>query len=562
MTGVARSETAEKPIAVTPAPESVATPAGRRLSAGVLKNVSSNWAGLLVSIVLSFAIAPLTVNSLGSVYYGIWTLLMQFTGYLWLFDFGVRESVVKYVAQYHAAGDRDELAATVHTAVSVYAVVSLVAMAVVSMLTMALPYAFNIPADAVGTARLTALLFGATVAQGFVFNVFVGVLMGLQKFYLMSRLGMVFGLLRAALVYGLLTAGFGIVTLAVLQFVLTLASNLLIYRYCLAELPYLTVRWVRPDRAALSRLLHYGKYVLINNVGDKIVFATDSLVIGVFLPISSLTFYAIGGGLIEQLRSFLTSMGSVLNPLSSSLEARNDARSVGTVFLTGAKAAMVIGLPVCIGFIMLGERFITLWMGETYGPPAGLVLAVLAAGHMIGLPYYTIAGVLYGVGRHRVVAQSRILEGVMNLVLSVVLVKPLGLVGVALGTAVPHVVVVGGFLPRMLPALLQVDLRTYYLSTYARPILASVPFWGACWFVGHVVQPASILSFLGVGVLALPAYVIPCWFVALSQAQRQYLIAAIRRRAGRAAAQAATEPASSASRAGTEASDAPTSPRR
>ena len=45
---------------------------------------------LLVNTVISFVLAPIVVTHLGSVYYGIWSLLMQFTGYLWLFDFGVR----------------------------------------------------------------------------------------------------------------------------------------------------------------------------------------------------------------------------------------------------------------------------------------------------------------------------------------------------------------------------------------------------------------------------------------------------------------------------------------
>ena len=74
------------------------------LSSVILQNVTSSWAGLVVTTIISFTLAPIVVHSLGSVYYGVWTLLMQFTGYLWLFDFGVRESVIKYVAQYHASG--------------------------------------------------------------------------------------------------------------------------------------------------------------------------------------------------------------------------------------------------------------------------------------------------------------------------------------------------------------------------------------------------------------------------------------------------------------------------
>ncbi len=196
-------------------------------------------------------------------------------------------------------------------------------------------------------------------------------------------------------------------------------------------------------------------------MGDKLVFATDSIVIGAFLPISALTYYAIGGTLIEQLRTFVTSMASILNPLSSSLDARKQTGALAVVVVTGAKAAMLLGLPLCIGFILLGSRFIYIWMGAEYAGPAGVVLAVLSVGHLIGLPYYTISGVLYGLGRHRVVAMSRIFEGVVNVALSIALITRYGLVGVALGTIIPHIIVVAGILPSSLPRWMPLNLREY-----------------------------------------------------------------------------------------------------
>jgi O-antigen/teichoic acid export membrane protein len=489
-------------------------------TSGFLRNMTSNWVAILVNVVLSFVLAPITVASLGNVYYGIWTLLMQFTGYLWLFDFGVRESVVKYVAQHHASDAPDRLASTVHTAVAIYSFVALAAMGGSVALAVALPYFFNIPAEAVTTARITTLLAGATVAQSFVFNVYVGVLMGLEKFYLMARLGVIFGIVRAIVIFALLSAGYGIIPLALVQFFVTLASNLIVYRMCVAQLPYVSLRWIRPAREQAMTLLNYGKYVLVSNLGDKIVFATDSIVIGIFLPISAVTYFAIGSSLIDYLRSFIMSLGTLLNPLSSSLEARNHKDTIGLVVVSSAKFMVILGLPVCIGFIVLGQLFIDLWMGAEYGGPAGQVLAILAAGHLVGLPYYTISGVLHGLGRHRIIALSRVFEGVANLLLSLFLVTSYGLVGVALGTVIPHVIVVCVILPLFLPRILSINLRDYYASTYARTFVASIPFWIACWFIGTVVRPQNLVTFGAAVSIAMPAYLIPCWFVALTPSER------------------------------------------
>ena len=441
------------------AASSAAAPTSRAASSAIVRNITSSWAVLVVNTLISFLLAPLVVNSLGSVYYGLWSLLMQLTGYLWLFDFGVRDSVIKYVAQYHTSGEREKLEATVRTAIWVYSFVSLAVLGVVTCIAVALPYVFNIPADAVYAARIAAFVTGANVAQSFLANVFVGVLMGLQRFYLVSQASICYALLRFVGTYLLLTNGYGIIGLSLLLFALSLAYAGFVVRYCLVYLPGVPLRPARPVRAEVTKLLNYGKYILLANIGDKIVFATDAVIVAMFLPIAALTPYAIAGTLIESMRSVVRVMGSVFNPLTSSLRASGNEMALHRVLQAGAKGAMVVGLPICIGFITLGERFVSLWIGEAHAPMAGRVLTVLSLGYVVGLPYYTIYGILSGLAAHRIFAILRIVEGGLNLTLSVVLVNVIGLVGVALGSAIPHMIVVGWILPRALPKIFPSETR-------------------------------------------------------------------------------------------------------
>ena len=509
-----------------------ATPNARSSSSRIVQNVTSSWAVLAVNTLVSFFVAPLVVNSLGSVYLRCLGLLNQFTGYLYLFDFGVRESVVKYVAQYHASGERDKLESTVRAAISVYAIVSLAVFGIIGGMVLALPYVFNIPADVVPTARIAAFVTGATIAQSFLTNVFVGVLMGLQRFYLVSQANIYNAVLRLVGTYLLLTNGYGLVGLSVLQLALSLFTAACLVQFCLVYLPDVPLRPSRPVRAEVTRLLNYGKYVLMANIGDKIVFATDAMVIAMFLPIAALTPYAIAGTLIHNMRSVVKAMAVVFNPLTSSLRAGGRETALPQVLHAGAKGAMVIGLPICIGFITLGERFVSLWIGEVHAPMAGRVLTALSIGYIVGLPYYTISGILYGLAAHRTVAILRVVEGIANLALSVVLVNTIGLVGVALGTAIPHMIVVGWILPTALPKIVPINLRAYYSAVYGRTLLASVPFVVACWLVRTVVQPAGLASFFFWGLLSLAAYIAPAWLIALSDEERTHARRMIGRRGG------------------------------
>ena len=173
----------------------------------------------------------------------------------------------------------------------------------------------------------------------------------------------------------------------------------------------------------MSQIVGYAKYVVAHNIGEKVVFATDSIVIGVFLPVSMLTFWAIPGSLVKYLRSMMLMMAAVLNPLSSDLDARQDSARLRALFLTASKAAVLIGLPICVGFIVLGTRFVGLWMGPSFASLSGRVLAILGVAQLVGLPTHSFGSVLYGLGRHRIIAVTRGVEAAANLALSVLLVR-------------------------------------------------------------------------------------------------------------------------------------------
>jgi peptidoglycan biosynthesis protein MviN/MurJ (putative lipid II flippase) len=131
--------------------------------------------------------------------------------------------------------------------------------------------------------------------------------------------------------------------------------------------------------------------------------------------------------------------------------------------------------------------------------------------------------VLYGLGQHRLVAILRVVEGAINLTLSVVLVNAVGLVGVAIGTAVPHVLMVGWVLPRALPRIFPLSLRAYYFHVYGRTLLAALPFAATTWAIRTMVQPATLTAFFAWGGLSLVAYLVPLWLIVLSSGERAHL---------------------------------------
>jgi hypothetical protein len=98
---------------------------------------------------------------------------------------------------------------------------------------------------------------------------------------------------------------------------------------------------------------------------------------------------------------------------------------------------------------------------------------------------------------------------------------------VALGTAIPHAIIVGLILPRTLPKIFPVNLLAYYWSVYARPLVAAVPFAAACWVIRSVIQPQRLSVFLLLGILSLVTYAVPAWLIAMTADERAHLQRAV-----------------------------------
>jgi len=62
---------------------------------------------------------------------------------------------------------------------------------------------------------------------------------------------------------------------------------------------------------------------------------------------------------------------------------------------------------------------------------------ILLGARIVALPVSTFRSVLYGMGNVKIPSLIYMSEAIVNLILSIILVQSLGLIGVALGTAIP-----------------------------------------------------------------------------------------------------------------------------
>jgi len=490
----------------------------------IVRNVFSNWGSLAVSIGLSFILAPVVIRSLGDTWYGVWGITMQFSGYLWLLDLGIRDSVVRYVARHEARRDQDTLNAKVSVAIYLYVIVALITLLIgVSASQWGVSF-IKIEGSMIPTVQTVILLTAVNMSLTWLANPFVGMLIGLQRYDLMNAIGVSVAVARFTGTLLMMKSGFGIVALSGLHVAATCVQAGLTYYFSGRLMPAFHIVGLARSGRELKEVWNFSFYIVVNNLASKLVFATDSLIIGSHLPVAAVTYFAIPSSLLQYLSTGMRSMSQVLYPRASSLDGAEDSRGVKSLFLLGCKYANLIGLPVAAVFLTIGRDFIRLWIGDSYAEQSAAVLMILTAAYMMTLPHYTVYYVLLGLGRQRGVAFLRMGEALANLGLSLFLVRRLGIAGVALGTAIPHVISMMVLLPIISSVHVGVSLREYYSQVVLPPLASAVPAIALGYFF-HVSYPAANFVTFGVQVAILViVFALFASTIALSSAERTQLL--------------------------------------
>lgn len=467
----------------------------------LIKNVSASWFSLGVSILVGIFLSPFILHRLGNTAYGAWVLAFSVTGYYGLFDLGIRSSIIRYVSTYTAKNDQEGLNRLINTGLAVYTAIGVAALAVTIAVSAYVGVMFRMPAEFLHTARILFLLVGSSVALGFPAGVFGGILEGLNRFYFVNFTNLFSTLVRAVLIVVALHHGYGLLMVAIITVSLPVLAAAVRAAIVLRLVP-LNFGWRYVDRSSFREIAHYSGISFMLMIAYKLRFKTDEVVISTFLSVTAVTFFSNGDRLLDYAGEVVSSLAQIFVPLSGQSEAKGDTAQLRKLFIAGNRACALIVFPISATLIILGKSVITAWVGSRYVTASYPVMLILLIPLTFALAQDASPRILYGMAKHKSLAWVATMEAVANLILSIVLIRPLGIIGDAIGTAIPLTCTALFFMPRHLCRVLNVRMRTFLYQSYTLPLLLCSPTVVALllmrrWFFAHTYLQLLLQMIIG-----------------------------------------------------------------
>jgi O-antigen/teichoic acid export membrane protein len=243
-------------------------------------------------------------------------------------------------------------------------------------------------------------------------------------------------------------------------------------------------------------------------ISSQIIFSTDNLVVGTFLSVGLVAYYSIGGSLMQYSSQVVAALSTTFIPLASGLDASGRTADLQKLLLRGTQGTLALVLPIGLTLLIRGKTFIGLWMGRQYSEISGTVLQILLITLFFTIANNTASNIMFGTSNQKAVAKWSMIEAVANFTLSIVLVKTIGIYGVAWGTSITMSVVHLIFWPRYVQKTLGVPVRKYIWEGWVKITLFSIPFAIVTVFVEKHWAARSLPVFALQVLSALPVYLL------------------------------------------------------
>jgi ubiquinone/menaquinone biosynthesis C-methylase UbiE len=296
-----------------------------------------------------------------------------------------------------------------------------------------------------------------------------------------------FTIVRCAMIPFLMRFGDPLRTLAAIV-ALTSVGEALILRFVVTVFtPLVRFRFVAPMRHELAVLYGFGIKSFFLLLAVKIISYTDTTVIGLAVGSAAVALYVLPLQLVEYGRIVVNGISTVLLPeLAATGDGGGHFRST---YLYSSRIAAMLAVFINVTIIFVGAPFLTLWVGEPFGRAAPPILLCLGAAGIaqalttqVSVPFYQATGKL------GFPVTVLLLEAVANLALSIWLVKPFGIAGVAVATVIPSFAITAAVLPPYLAKVVGVSLRRW---------------------LGYAIAPAIGLLVVLVGAYSILTFLLP-----------------------------------------------------
>ncbi|MBO4983388.1 MAG: oligosaccharide flippase family protein [Clostridia bacterium] len=405
--------------------------------------ILSYLATILTSAVSIF-LTPFILSRLGDAEYGVYRIVQSFTGQLALISIGLGTIASVFIAKYNVRKDENALKEKenfVAMGITIATVLSVILLIIGGILFFFVDdlYANTMTSDQLQLVNKMYVVLVINVALYLFRDIFVGIVHGYERFVYCNGLKVLRILLRVALIIVLLGIGMRSLALVLCDLALTVFMLLCDVFYCFFVLK-LKAKFHFFDKALFRNIFSFSLAMFLQTFVNQVNQNLGSVILGAMVVPELVTVYALALSLYLAFNSVVSSIATLYTPEAAQLVQRGATEDELSDFTIKVGRIQAITSTLIVGgFLIVGRQFVEIWTGASKMDVYYLAL-ILMVPTVISTMFTGANSLLDAYMKRMGRSIILLITAIINIVLSIVLIRFIGYWGAAISTAVSVVV--------------------------------------------------------------------------------------------------------------------------
>ena len=472
------------------------------------KGIAISYIVTVVRTLSKVLLIPIYLNKLGEADYGLYQYIFSVASYAVILDFGIGSVVNTFSIKKREQGDTDGVENVMFYAF-MFSLFSTVILLIGGMtLIIFAPQVFGAAiAGRITLAKWLLILITLELIMLMFQHYFEGVILAAEKYVTLRGVSLVQILIRCVVTLLLLYSDIGVLSIALGDFIGVGLCLLYEIVYCKVKLK-LKIKYHYKDPQLIRSIAKLASALALQSVVSYLNSSIDKYVLGRYLNTVYVTIYSLAVTFSEFFDEIPTVIQRLYLPQVVKLvESGADGEELTDfVIKPGRYQFMLVG-GVLGGFILFGRQFITIWSGESTIEAWACALLLMIPS-VLPLIQNVCLSILTAMNKR--MFRSYVLCGIaiVNLFLTIFLVKEFGLMGAPIGTCISLIIgnniamnlyykyVIHINVKRMFTEILRGILPCAVLATVLCVPLLLINIDGIIWFFAECILFCVVYGFL------------------------------------------------------------------
>lgn len=332
------------------------------------KGAVLSYVNIILTTVVGLILTPFIVKNLGANQYGLYVLIGSLIVYFSLLDFGIGDTVIRYIARYRVSKTKSDEAQFLGSLLTIF-----IPIIVFILITGGITYFyidrifgrnFNIEDLTLIKQMFLILLFNLSFSL--IGNVFLGYINAYEKYVFTRTVLIGKYLLRSAIIYFVLIQGGLALSIIIIDTIINILFFILNIFYCIKYLN-IKITFGKISKRFVKEIFSFSIWLFLISLISSFQWQGGQLLLGIIGTPIEIAVYSIGVLLGSYYGAFAMAITTMFLPHASRLVVQNASEEILTdnMIRVGRVTSFVLML-ILSGFIIFGKMFVILWLSDDY----------------------------------------------------------------------------------------------------------------------------------------------------------------------------------------------------